>query len=153
MLRFLSSFITRSQNLAPSVVSIQMPGAALFTGTDTSTAQEAYYSTMLHELGHWTGAEARLNRTRGKRFGDRAYAYEELVAELTAAFLCNDLLITVTPAQITLSILRAGFRFSRKTNAPSSLRRPKRTQPQPTSPRQPRSTRARRRKGGGISLD
>lgn len=81
----------------PSTDSIQMPDAGLFTGTDTSTAQEAYYSTMLHELGHWTGTEPRLNRTRGKRFGDKAYAYEELVAELSAAFLCNDLQITVTP--------------------------------------------------------
>jgi antirestriction protein ArdC len=50
----------------------------------------AYYSTAFHELGHWTGAEKRCNRTFGKRFGDRAYAAEELVAELTAAFLCAE---------------------------------------------------------------
>lgn len=42
------------------------------------------------ELGHWTGAEKRLNRTFGKRFGDRAYSAEELVAELTSAFLCAE---------------------------------------------------------------
>jgi antirestriction protein ArdC len=37
--------------------------------------------------GHWCGAETRLARQFGKRFGDSAYAFEELVAELTAAFL------------------------------------------------------------------
>jgi antirestriction protein ArdC len=52
---------------------IQMPDIALFTGTETSTPQEAYYSTMLHELAHWTGAEHRLNREKGKRFADKAY--------------------------------------------------------------------------------
>ncbi|MEH2525844.1 MULTISPECIES: ArdC family protein [unclassified Bradyrhizobium] len=50
----------------------------------------SYYATAFHELGHWTGAESRLDRTFGKRFGDRAYAAEELVAELTAAFLCAE---------------------------------------------------------------
>ena len=37
---------------------------------------------------HWTGHESRLNRERGKRYGDKAYAFEELVAEMGAAFLC-----------------------------------------------------------------
>jgi antirestriction protein ArdC len=37
---------------------------------------------------HWTGAKGRLDREFGQRFGDRAYAFEELVAELGAAFLC-----------------------------------------------------------------
>jgi len=50
--------------------------------------REDYYATALHELGHWTGSDKRLNRTFGKRFGDSAYAFEELVAELTAAMLC-----------------------------------------------------------------
>ena len=49
-----------------------------------------YYATSFHEHGHWTGAENRLNREFGKRFGDKAYAAEELVAELTAAFLCAE---------------------------------------------------------------
>jgi antirestriction protein ArdC len=50
--------------------------------------REDYYATALHELGHWSGSEKRLNRQFGKRFGDSAYAFEELVAELTAAMLC-----------------------------------------------------------------
>ena len=47
-----------------------------------------YYSTALHELTHWTGHSSRCDRQFGQRFGDQAYAFEELVAELGAAFLC-----------------------------------------------------------------
>jgi antirestriction protein ArdC len=57
---------------------------------DTFVSGHAYYATAFHELGHWTGAANRLNRTFGKRFGDRAYAAEELVAELTSAFICAE---------------------------------------------------------------
>ena len=76
---------------------IQMPPRSLFTGTETSTPTEAYESTRLHELGHWSGAAHRLNREFGKRFGDKAYSFEELVAELNAAFLCAELGIANTP--------------------------------------------------------
>lgn len=51
----------------------------------------AYYATLFHELAHWTGAESRLARVKGSRFGDPAYAFEELVAETTAAFVCAEL--------------------------------------------------------------
>ena len=51
---------------------------------------DTFYSTTFHELGHWTGHTKRLAREFGKRFGDRAYAAEELVAELTSAFLCAE---------------------------------------------------------------
>ena len=50
--------------------------------------QEGFYSTMFHELSHWTGHESRLNRKVGNKFGSRAYAFEELVAEISASFLC-----------------------------------------------------------------
>jgi antirestriction protein ArdC len=40
-----------------------------------------------HELTHWTGAKHRLDRDFSGRFGTQAYAAEELVAELGAAFL------------------------------------------------------------------
>ncbi len=76
---------------------IQMPERNLFTGTATSTPTEAYESTRLHELTHWCGAGHRLNRTFGERFADKAYAFEELVAELSAAFLCAGLEITNSP--------------------------------------------------------
>jgi antirestriction protein ArdC len=42
-------------------------------------------------MTHWTGGKARLDRDLGHRFGSDAYAVEELVAELGAAFLCADL--------------------------------------------------------------
>lgn len=55
------------------------------------TSSENFYATALHELTHWTGHETRLNRQFGKRFGDNAYAFEELVAELGAAFTVGQL--------------------------------------------------------------
>lgn len=67
---------------------IYMPHPEVFISTATCTATEGYYSSLLHELTHWSGSPDRLNRVKGKRFGDEAYAFEELVAELGAAFLC-----------------------------------------------------------------
>lgn len=52
------------------------------------TSREDYQATLAHELVHWTGHSSRLAREYGKRFGDQAYAVEELTAELGAAFLC-----------------------------------------------------------------
>ena len=48
------------------------------------------YSVSFHEMAHWTGHKYRLDRNLKVRFGDKAYAAEELVAELTAAFLCAE---------------------------------------------------------------
>jgi antirestriction protein ArdC len=53
-------------------------------------APAAYYATAFHELTHWAGAESRLNRTKGRKFGDQEYSFEELVAELGSAFLCAE---------------------------------------------------------------
>ncbi|MCZ7593674.1 MAG: zincin-like metallopeptidase domain-containing protein [Hyphomicrobium sp.] len=78
----------------PSTDTIHMPDEALFCGTDTMTRSEAYFAVLGHECIHWSGAEKRLNRTFGKRFGDHAYAAEELVAEIGSAFLCAELGIT-----------------------------------------------------------
>jgi antirestriction protein ArdC len=50
----------------------------------------SYYKTLFHELGHWTGHESRLNRDLGNRFGSEAYAFEELIAEMTALFLSSE---------------------------------------------------------------
>ena len=60
---------------------IGMPKPEQFPGA------EVFYATLQHELTHWTGHSSRLNREFGKRFGDSAYAFEELVAELGAAFM------------------------------------------------------------------
>ncbi len=76
---------------------IHMPERRRFIGTETSTVTEAFYSVLLHEHVHWSGHPKRLNRELSGRFGDCAYAMEELVAELGAAFLCADLGINLDP--------------------------------------------------------
>ncbi|SAL82396.1 antirestriction protein-like protein [Caballeronia arvi] len=57
------------------------------------TAQ-SYAATKAHEITHWTSHQTRLDRQLGKRFGDDAYAAEELIAEMGAAFLCAQLGLT-----------------------------------------------------------
>jgi len=62
---------------------------------------ESYYATLAHELGgHWTGAKSRLDRDfGGHRFGSEAYIMEELVAEISAAYLCADLELALEPRE------------------------------------------------------
>lgn len=67
---------------SPSEDLIQLPPEAWFDQPDN------YYAVALHETVHWTGHPRRLNRVLGRRHGIEAYAYEELVAEMGAAFLC-----------------------------------------------------------------
>ena len=76
---------------------IQMPPRNMFTGTTTSTPTESYESTRLHETAHWAHAAHRLDFKHGERFGDHIYAFNELIAELSAAFLCAELEISNTP--------------------------------------------------------
>lgn len=61
------------------------------------TSAQKYYTVLCHELTHWTGAPHRLNRDLSGRFGSAAYAVEELIAELGAAFACGALGIEGTP--------------------------------------------------------
>jgi antirestriction protein ArdC len=82
---------------SPMTDDIRMPERASFFGSKTSTPTECYYSTLLHELTHWSGHASRCDRQLAPRFNKNAYAMEELVAELGAAFLCADLAITNTP--------------------------------------------------------
>jgi antirestriction protein ArdC len=59
---------------------------------------ESYYSTLVHEMTHWTKHPSRLARDLGrKQWGDEGYAQEELVAELGAASLCADLELATEP--------------------------------------------------------
>lgn len=69
----------------PSIDQIRLP---LFEDFHDA---HGFYGTAFHELAHWTGAKARLNRNLNNRFGDHAYGMEELVAELSAAFTCAEL--------------------------------------------------------------
>jgi len=71
---------------SPSGDYIQMPPKASF-----GMANE-YYGVLAHESLHWSGHESRLNRlSKFARFGNEAYAVEELVAELGAAFMLAEL--------------------------------------------------------------
>ncbi len=76
---------------APSRDHIQLPDRDAFRDT------EGYYATLLHEIGHSTGSPKRLDREFGKRFGNDAYAFEELVAEFASAMMCGTLGVTDTP--------------------------------------------------------
>jgi antirestriction protein ArdC len=86
---------------APAFDSVQLPERAAFKSAD------GFYATAFHELGHWTGHEKRCNRQFGKRFGDEAYAFEELVAELSAAFLCAETGVNDEPREDHASYVKS----------------------------------------------
>ena len=88
-----------SAYFSPNQDLIAIPDPESFIGTDTSSPTESYYSTLLHELTHWTGNDKRCLRDLSGRFGDESYAMEELIAELGAAFLCAQLNVTSVPRQ------------------------------------------------------
>jgi antirestriction protein ArdC len=69
----------------PAPDRIELPGLAQFIDP------ASFYSTACHELCHWTGHSSRLARDLTGRFGDDAYAAEELVAELGSAIACAHL--------------------------------------------------------------
>jgi hypothetical protein len=70
---------------SPTFDYIQMPSPSAFRSMDH------YASTRLHETVHWSGHASRLGRKFGKRFGDKAYAFEELVAEIGAGLACAEI--------------------------------------------------------------
>ncbi len=81
----------------PTTDEITMPDKSLFKA---GGATEAWYQTLLHEIGHWTGAESRLDRfghDRSWLFGGENYAREELVVDIGSAYLCADLNISMVP--------------------------------------------------------
>jgi antirestriction protein ArdC len=78
---------------SPATDHVQMPPFADFrTG-------EGYYATLAHEAAHWTGHPSRLARDLTGRFGSGAYAAEELVAELGAAFALAALGLAAEPRE------------------------------------------------------
>ncbi|MEH2484133.1 ArdC family protein [Bradyrhizobium sp. AZCC 2230] len=89
-----------------------------------------YYRTKFHELGHWTGHHSRLDRDQTGAFGSKLYAIEELVAELTAAFVCATLSIQPTVRHVDyignwIDVLRADnravFRAASKASKAADL--------------------------------
>jgi antirestriction protein ArdC len=77
----------------PSADVIRLPNPEQFE------SRASFQATALHELTHWTGHESRLDRKFGARFGDEAYAFEELVAELGSAFLSATLGVENAPLE------------------------------------------------------
>jgi len=75
----------------PSKDFINVPFATQFG------SEEAYATTLLHELTHWSGAKSRCNRNLLNTFGTKDYAKEELVAELGAAMLAGSLAVSMVP--------------------------------------------------------
>lgn len=75
----------------PSTDHVQMPAFEQFRDA------QSYYATLGHECVHWTGHAARLARDFSR--STQAYAREELVAELGAAFLCADLGLALEPRE------------------------------------------------------
>lgn len=82
------NFGGNSAHYSPKTDEVTMPVIESFKDSDS------YYSVFFHELGHWTGAKSRLDRegiVEFDSFGSEQYAFEELVAELTSAFVGRDL--------------------------------------------------------------
>jgi antirestriction protein ArdC len=82
---------------SPVLDYISMPTQEQFKATKTSSATENWYSTVLHELVHWTGHESRCKRNFKNSYFSQEYAMEELVAETGSAILTVMLGITKTP--------------------------------------------------------
>ena len=77
----------------PATDSIHLPDKGQFPTADN------YYATALHELGHWTGHESRLDRDLVHPFGSEGYAKEELRAEIASMILGDELGIGHDPGQ------------------------------------------------------
>lgn len=78
---------------APRTDHVQLPPFGRFT------SGKAYCATLAHELTHWSGTKPRLDRDLSGRFGDDAYAMEELIAELGAAFTIGRLGLPSLPRE------------------------------------------------------
>lgn len=78
----------------PSTDDIHLPLPEVFS------SDNEYNAVAFHELGHATGHESRLNRDQSGTFGTSAYAKEELVAEITSAFMAET--IGISPEDMNM---------------------------------------------------
>jgi len=98
---------------SPKLDYIHMSNKFNFEPTKNGTdATLEYYSTLLHELTHWTGSEKRLNRfEKNKKYFDNnaqlEYALEELIAEIGANILCCKFDIQKTINKNSLAYLKS----------------------------------------------
>ena len=85
--RFSESANSAGAFYTPSLDRIQMPFPQAFS------SPPEFYSTLFHEMVHATGSPSRLDREEKKKrknWGDSYYAYEELIAEMGANYLCAE---------------------------------------------------------------
>lgn len=75
----------------PRIDEIGMPPKAVFP------TAEKFYETALHELGHWTGHESRLNRKVMSSFGSPEYAKEEIRVEMVSLYLAMETGLSFEP--------------------------------------------------------
>ena len=129
-------FLTKNNNpldMCEKIVN-NMPNSPLIVHDDQSSAfyspskdivnvpkieffdnSEVYYAVTFHELAHATGHSSRLNRFDNNRsvFGKNSYDYEELVAEMTATFLCSHCEIDQT-VENSIAYLTGWAKFLKK---------------------------------------
>ena len=90
---------------------VQMPPFEAFRDA------ESYYSTLTHELTHWTKHPQRLDRDFGRKsWGDEGYSREELVAELGSAFLCADFELHQEPREENAAYIATWLEVLKKDN-------------------------------------
>ncbi len=88
----------------PSKDEINMPLAKIFE------SPQSYYSVLFHEVGHSTGHDRRVSRPEGMKnicFGSDTYSKEELIAEMTAAFLCGEVGILQKTIEMSASYIES----------------------------------------------
>lgn len=82
----------------PAVIKNNIQGKAVFNLTkdfisipviSEFESSDEYYSTLFHELIHWTGFKSRLNRFETADYNSDDYSKEELIAEIGSAYLCS----------------------------------------------------------------
>lgn len=77
------SHLTEGASYVPALDTVYVPEMTAFEN------ENHYYSTLFHELTHSTGTASRLARDMSGKFGSKAYAREELVAEMGSVALCD----------------------------------------------------------------
>lgn len=90
--------VERFLTTVPAVIKNNIQGKAVFNLTkdfisipaiSEFESSDEYYSTLFHELIHWTGFKNRLNRFKSADYNSDNYSKEELIAEIGSAYLCS----------------------------------------------------------------
>lgn len=88
----------------PSTDQITMPKR------ETFSSNAHFYATLFHEGAHSTGHETRLNRksiTESDGFAGQLYSTEELIAEFSSAFLCDEAGLEMPTRENTVAYLQS----------------------------------------------